>query len=72
MQLLEEAWAKVVALVRADLDQKLEDELVQTAATSTSARAIQDLPVHLREAATHRRRELQKRNRHALRQSQPS
>ena len=69
---LAETWARIVALVRADLDQKLEDELVQTAATSTNARAIQDLPAHLREAATRRRREIQKRNRHALRNSQPT
>lgn len=69
---LAEAWARVVASVRADLDHKLEDELVHTAATSTNARAIQDLPVHLREAATRRRREIQKRTRHALRNPQPS
>ncbi len=69
---LDEAWAKVVALVRADLDQKLEDELVYAAATSPGGQAIQELPAHLREVASRKRRELQKRNRHALRRTSTS
>jgi chromosome segregation ATPase len=69
---LDEAWTRVAALVRADLDYKLEDELVFAAATSPGGRAIQDLPVHLREMATQRRRELQRQNRHALRTREAS
>lgn len=69
---LDEAWLRVVALVRADLEYKLEDELVYAAATSPGGRAIQDLPAHLREIAGQRRRELQKRHRQALRQAEPS
>jgi chromosome segregation ATPase len=63
---LDEAWTRVSGLVRADLEYKLEDELVHAAATSPGGRAIQELPVHLREMAIQRRRELQRRNRHSI------
>jgi hypothetical protein len=69
---LEEAWSRLVAVVRADLEYKLEDDLVEAAARSPGGRAIQDLPAHLRELARERRRELQKRSRQALRQSEPA
>jgi chromosome segregation ATPase len=63
----EEAWARMVELVRANLAAKLEDELVDAAAASPAGRAIQELPVHLRELAVQRRRELQRQSRQELR-----
>jgi hypothetical protein len=55
---LAETWNRLVARIRTELDQNLEDELLEAAARSPLAHAIDDLPAHLRAAARQRRRAL--------------
>ena len=49
---------RLTRFVRGLLDEQLEDEILEAAARSTRAQAIEDLPPHLQEAARNRRREL--------------
>jgi chromosome segregation ATPase len=56
----EEAIERLVTVVRAMLDEALEDELLEAAARSSRPRAIDELPPHLQEAARTRRRQLAK------------
>jgi SMC interacting uncharacterized protein involved in chromosome segregation len=55
---LAETWDRLVARIRTELDRNLEDELLEAAARSPLAHAIDDLPAHLRAAARQRRRSL--------------
>jgi hypothetical protein len=55
---LAESWDRLVARIRTDFDQSLEEELLEAAARSPLAHAIDDLPAHLRAAARERRRSL--------------
>jgi chromosome segregation ATPase len=55
---LGEAIERLVTVVRGLLDETLEDELLEAAARSSRPRAIEELPVHLQEAARARRRRL--------------
>jgi hypothetical protein len=55
---LAESWDRLVARIRTELDQSLEEELLEAAARSPLAHAINDLPAHLRAAARERRRSL--------------
>lgn len=55
---LDEAMGRLTRFVRGLLDEQLEDEILEAAARSTRAQAIEDLPPHLQEAARNRRREL--------------
>jgi chromosome segregation ATPase len=54
------ALERLVELVRGTLQDALDDELLEAAARSRSAGAIDELPPHLREAARQRRRALVK------------
>ncbi len=53
--LLDAAWDAVIPLVRARLEERLEIDLVEAAAASQRANAIDELPQHLRELARQRR-----------------
>jgi hypothetical protein len=55
---LAEAWDRLVARIRIELDQNLEEKLLDAAARSPLGYAIDDLPAHLRAAARQRRRSL--------------
>jgi hypothetical protein len=55
---LAEFWDRLVARIRTELDQNLEEELLEAAARNPLAHAIDDLPAHLRAAARERRRTL--------------
>jgi capsular polysaccharide biosynthesis protein len=55
---LAEAWDRLVARIRIELDQNLEDNLLEAAARSPLGYAIDELPAHLRAAARQRRRAL--------------
>ena len=55
---LQERWEELAALVRRELDEQLEDELIEAAARSPMGTAIGDLPRHLQEAAKRRRQQL--------------
>jgi capsular polysaccharide biosynthesis protein len=55
---LTEAWDRLTTRVRAHIDERLEDELLDAAARSPLGHAIDDLPAHLRAAAQERRRVL--------------
>ncbi len=55
---LAESWDRLVARIRTELDQNLEEELLEAAARNPLAHAIDDLPAHLRAAARERRRTL--------------
>jgi hypothetical protein len=55
---LSETWDRLVARIRNEFDQNLEDELLEAAARSPLVHAIDDLPPHLRAAARQRRRSL--------------
>jgi len=61
------AQQRLIELVRSLVDEALEDELLDTAARSRHASAIDELPSHLREAARRRRRELAHRRRSSAR-----
>ena len=50
-----DAWQRLQELVRASLQEQLEDELIEAAVRSPLGRAIDDLPEHLQEAARRRR-----------------
>ena len=52
-----DAWQRLTALVRQTIQEDLEDELIEAAARSTRIRAIEELPVHLQEAARQRQRQ---------------
>jgi hypothetical protein len=52
------AWDRLVARIRIELDQNLEDNLLEAAARSPLGYAIDELPAHLRAAARQRRRAL--------------
>ena len=54
----DEAMGRLTRFVRGLLDEQLEDEILEAAARSTRAQAIEDLPPHLQEAARNRRRDL--------------
>ena len=54
-ELLDPAWDAVIPLVRARLEERLETDLVEAAAASQRANAIDELPQHLRELARQRR-----------------
>ena len=54
----DEAMGRLTRFVRGLIDAQLEDEILEAAARSTRAQAIDDLPPHLQEAARSRRREL--------------
>jgi hypothetical protein len=57
---LAEVWDRLVARVRIELDEQLEDNLLDAAARSPLGYAIGELPAHLRAAAQERRRSLMK------------
>jgi len=59
---LEEAMVRLTGFVRGLLDEQLEDEILEAAARSTRAQAIDDLPPHLQEAARSRRRQLARKS----------
>jgi chromosome segregation ATPase len=55
-QVFIDAWQRLAALVRQTLEEDLEDELIEAAARSPRIHAIEELPLHLREAARRRRK----------------
>ncbi len=55
---LVEAWERLVESVRSKIDERLEDEVVESAARSFAGYEIEKLPEHLRTAARTRRRRL--------------
>lgn len=57
---LHEPWQRMVSLVRTELDEELESDIVEAAARSDAPHAINSLPQHLRILATERRREIQR------------
>lgn len=50
-----DAWQRLQEIVRASLGEELEDDLIEAAVASPLGKAIEDLPIHLREAARLRR-----------------
>jgi hypothetical protein len=56
--LLHEPWQRMIAAVRAEIDEELEADLVDAAARSQNPQAINSLPQHLRELALQRRQAL--------------
>ena len=57
---LHEPWQRLVTLVKEQLDEELETEIVEAAARSNAPYAINALPEHLRAVAMERRRKLQR------------
>lgn len=54
---LDAAWEEILPLLRARLNERLEADLVEAAATSMLGNAIEELPEHLRELARQRRKQ---------------
>jgi chromosome segregation ATPase len=52
---LDNAWERIIPVLRTRLDQRLEIDLVEAAAASHVESAIEELPQHLRELARQRR-----------------
>ena len=67
--ILHEPWQQLVAAVKAELDEKLESDIVEAAARSHLPSAINALPQHLRILAQQRRNELQREQLHRFRGS---
>ena len=63
------AWERLQEVVRTSLEERLEDELIEAAVESPFGREIENLPVHLQEAARRRWRE-SARSRERRRQAQ--
>ncbi|HZG34333.1 MAG TPA: hypothetical protein VEY87_00655 [Gaiellaceae bacterium] len=57
---LHEPWQRMVATVKAQLDEALEIDIVEAAARSNAPSALNSLPQHLRVLASERRRQLQR------------
>jgi DNA repair exonuclease SbcCD ATPase subunit len=55
-EILAETWEQLVDTVRERINEQFEDELVEAASRSVKPGAIDELPVHLREAARERTR----------------
>lgn len=55
-EVMREAWGRLADEVRQRVNEEFMDELVEAAATSSTGRAIKDLPAHLQELAKQRRR----------------
>jgi hypothetical protein len=60
--ILNEPWQQMVAAVKNRLEEELEIDIVEAAARSHAPQAVTALPLHLRELATQRRREIQRAN----------
>jgi chromosome segregation ATPase len=58
--ILNEPWERMVAAVKSRVENELATDIVEAAARSHSTSAISALPVHLRELAMQRRREIQR------------
>ena len=54
---LEQAWERLVAVVRERIDERLEDEIVDAAAHSVAGHGIGKLPEHLQALARRRRQQ---------------
>jgi len=54
---LVDAWERLQEVVRTSLQERLEDELIDAAVASPFGREIENLPIHLQEAARRSRRE---------------
>lgn len=67
--ILHEPWQLLVAAVKAELDERLESDIVEAAARSHLPSAINSLPQHLRILAQQRRNELQREQLHRFRGS---
>jgi chromosome segregation ATPase len=57
---LHEPWQRLVTLVKDQLDEELESEIIDAAARSNAPYAINALPEHLRAVAMERRRKMQR------------
>jgi hypothetical protein len=58
--ILTEPWQRMVAAVKTQLDEELDEDIIEAAARSYTTYAINVLPPHLQELAMQRRRELQR------------